>query len=230
MGNETGTGTSMLEVNFEQARLQMVDHQVRGWAVLDPAVNAVMERLPRERFTPDRYRNLAYADSEIPIGHGQIMLRPSIQGRLLQAAQIRSGERVLEIGTGTGYLTACLAALGGEVRSAEIHEELAHIARKNLAAEGFASVEVVREDLHTLAEEGPEYDAILVTGSLPAPDPAFARRLGVGGRLVWIVGSEPAMHAQRVIRVAPQEWSHEGLFELVVPPLEGVASLRRFEL
>lgn len=220
----------MLEINFEKARLQMVDQQVRGWAVLDPAVNAVMERLPRERFTPERYRNLAYADSEIPIGHGQIMLRPSVQGRLLQAAQVRGGERVLEVGTGTGYLAACLAALGGEVRSAEIHEELAQAARSNLAAEGFAGVDVAHGDLHTLADAEPDYDAIVVTGSLPAPDPAFARHLRVNGRLVWILGRAPAMRAELVTRVAVEEWSHEGLFELVVPPLEGVADPRRFEL
>lgn len=219
----------MLETNFEKARLQMVEQQVRGWEVLDPAVNAVMERLPRERFTPERYRNLAYADSEIPLGHGQVMLRPSVHGRLLQAAQIKADEQVLEIGAGSGYLSACLAALGGRVYSAEIHAELARGARRNLAAEGFEDVEVVDEDLHTLPSEGPDYDVIVVTGSLPEPDTVFARRLAVGGRLVWIVGHEPAMRAELVTRVAVDEWSHEGLFELVVPPLEGVEAPRRFE-
>lgn len=220
----------MLDFNLEQARLQMVDQQVRGWGVLDPQVGAVMERLPRERFAPDRYRNLAYADSEIPIGHGQIMLRPSVQGRLLQEMRVRDGQQVLEVGTGTGYLTACLAALGAQVQSAEIHPDLAEAARKALAAEGFGSVEVVAEDLHTLEPEGARYDAILVTGSLPERDPSFPRRLAVGGRLLWIIGSEPVMRAELVTRVAEDEWGYEGLFETVIPALEGARPARRFQL
>jgi len=220
----------MLDVNLEYARLQMVDQQVRGWEVLDPAVCEVMERLPRDRFVPERYRNLAYADSEIPIGHGQVMLRPSMQGRLLQELRIREGQRVLEVGTGTGYLSACLAALGADVHSAEIHADLAQGARHTLAAEGVDRVEVAEEDLHTLAAEGPQYDAILVTGSLPERDRSFPRRLAVGGRLLWVIGSEPVMLTELVTRVDEDEWGHEGLFETVIPPLEGARPVRRFEL
>lgn len=219
----------MLETNFEAARTQMVDQQVRGWGVLDPDVVAAMERLPRERFAPGRYSNLAYADSEIPIGQGQIMLRPSVQGRLLQAAQVGRGERVLEIGTGTGYLTACLAALGGAVRSVDIRADFVQAARQTLAEAGFDAVELAAEDAHTLSDEGPEWDVIVVTGSLPVRDPAFPRRLATGGRLVWIVGEAPVMRAEQVVRVAAAEWRSEGLFETVAPPLEGVHPPRRFE-
>ncbi len=220
----------MLEMNFEEARIQMVDQQVRGWAVLDPDVNSVMERLPRHRFAPDRYRNLAYADTEIPIGHGQLMLRPSIQGRLLQAAQIRPGSRVLEVGTGTGYLTACIAALGGNVRSVEIFQELAKTARDKLESQDFGNTEVIHDDAHTLAGSDTDYDVILVTGSLPEPDQSFPEHLTHGGRLVWIVGREPVMTVELVTRVGVDEWDKEGLFETGVPPLEGTTVPRRFEL
>ena len=191
----------MLEVNFEEARKQMVGQQIRGWDVLDPDVVDVMSRLPREHFVPEQYRNLAYADSEIPIGHGQIMLRPSVQGRMLQAVQIQRGERILEIGTGTGYLSACLAALGGEIRSLEYHEDLANAARKSLSAIGTENVAVAHEDAHTLDANGAEYDVIIVTGSLPAADRSFMQRLVHGGRLIWFLGQAPAMRAQLVTRI-----------------------------
>lgn len=219
----------MLEINFEEARKQMVGQQIRGWDVLDPDVVDVMSRLPREHFVPEQYRNLAYADSEIPIGHGQIMLRPSVQGRVLQAAQVQHGERVLEIGTGSGYLSACLAALGGEVRSLEYHEDLANGAKKSLNATGNEGVVVVREDAHTLDADGAEYDVIIVTGSLPEADGSFMRRLALNGRLVWFLGQAPAMRAEIVTRVEDEEWRREGLFETVVPPLIGTEPVRRFE-
>ena len=219
----------MLEINFEEARKQMVGQQIRGWDVLDPDVVDVMSRLPREHFVPEQYRNLAYADSEIPIGHGQIMLRPSVQGRVLQAAQVQHGERVLEIGTGSGYLSACLAALGGEVRSLEYHEDLANGAKKSLNATGNEGVVVVREDAHTLDADGAEYDVIIVTGSLPEADASFMRRLALNGRLVWFLGQAPAMRAEIVTRVEDEEWRREGLFETVVPPLIGTEPVRRFE-
>ncbi len=219
----------MLEVNFEEARKQMVGQQIRGWDVLDPDVVEVMSRLPREHFVPEQYRNLAYADSEIPIGHGQIMLRPSIQGRILQAAQLQRGERVLEIGTGTGYLTACLAALGGNVRSLEYHEDLTRAAQKSLGSIGTENVEVVREDAHTLDAHGASYDVIIVTGSLPAADRSFMQRLAHGGRLVWFLGQPPAMRVELVTCVEDDEWRRESLFETVVPPLIGAAPVRRFE-
>ncbi|MGH8126924.1 MAG: protein-L-isoaspartate O-methyltransferase family protein [Gammaproteobacteria bacterium] len=220
----------MLETNFEQARIQMVGQQIRGWGVLDPDVVQVMGRLPREKFVPARYRNLAYADSEIPIAHGQIMLRPSVHGRLLQAVQVAHGERVLEIGTGSGYLTACLAALGGDVRSLEYHEELTRDARATLAGEGFDGVEVVCEDTRTLDADGPEYDVIVVTGSLPDADRNFMRRLAVGGRLFWFLGQAPAMRAELVTRVEADEWRREGQFETVVPALIGTEPLEQFKL
>lgn len=219
----------MLEVNLEVARRQMVEQQVRGWSVLDPDVIRVMAKLPRERYTPERYRNLAYADSTIPIGRGEIMLQPSVHGRILQAVQVQEGERVLEVGTGTGYLAACLAALGGRVRSVDVHEDFVRAARETLAAENFGQVEVAQEDAHALAPEGPEWDVIVVTGSLPVPEPSFPRRLAQNGRLLWIIGEEPAMRVELVTRVDKEEWRYEGQFETVVPALAGAVPPRRFE-
>ncbi|MGH8272936.1 MAG: protein-L-isoaspartate O-methyltransferase family protein [Gammaproteobacteria bacterium] len=219
----------MLEVNMAAARRQMVDQQVRGWGVIDTEVVAVMSELARERYAPERYRNLAYADSPIPIGHGEVMLLPSVQGRIMQAVQVAAGERVLEIGTGTGYLTACLAALGGRVRSVDIHEEFVAAAGEQLAADGFGRVELACADAHTLEAEGPEWHVIVVTGSLPERDPSFPRRLAEGGRLLWIVGEAPAMRVEVVTRTGSEEWRTTGLFETVVPALVGTSALRRFE-
>ncbi|MGH8161937.1 MAG: protein-L-isoaspartate O-methyltransferase family protein, partial [Gammaproteobacteria bacterium] len=140
----------MLEMNMEAARRQMVDQQVRGWGVIDTEVVEVMSKLARERYVPERYRNLAYADSPIPIGHGEVMLMPSVHGRILQAVQIEAGERVLEIGTGTGYLTACLAALGGRVRSVDIHDDFVAAAGPRLAEDDLGRVDLACADAHTL--------------------------------------------------------------------------------
>ncbi len=221
-------GTTMLEINLEVARRQMVDQQVRGWSVLDPEVVRVMAELPRERYTPTRYRNLAYADSAIPIDHGEIMLQPSVHGRILQAVQLQAGERVLEVGTGTGYLTACLAALGGRVRSVDIHEDFVQAARETLTAEGFGSVELACEDAHTLVPDGPDWDVIVVTGSLPVREPGFTQRLALNGRLLWIIGEAPAMRVELVTRVGADDCRHEGQFETVVPALAGASVPRRF--
>ncbi|HEX5313663.1 MAG TPA: protein-L-isoaspartate O-methyltransferase [Gammaproteobacteria bacterium] len=219
----------VLDVNFKATRRQMVDQQIRAWGVLDPRVVAVMGSMARERFVPERYRYVAYADSDIPIGHGEVMLVPKVQGRLLQALELEEGQRVLEIGTGTGYLTACLLALGAAVSSVDIHEDFVRSAAQNLEAEGFRGADIQQEDAHTLAAAGPQYDAILVTGSLPVADPSFPRRLAVGGRLVWILGQEPAMRAEVLFRLGDDEWRSRGLFETVAPALKGTAAPRRFD-
>jgi protein-L-isoaspartate(D-aspartate) O-methyltransferase len=222
------TSETVLAMNLEVARRQMVDQQVRGVAVIDTEVVAVMSELARERYVPERYCNLAYADSPIPIGHGEVMLLPSVHGRILQAVQLKPGERILEIGIGTGYLTACLAALGGRVRSVDIHEDFVSAAGERLAADGFGHVELACADAHTLEAEGPEWDVIVVTGSLPVRDPSFPRRLAEGGRLLWIVGERPAMRVEMLTRTGAEEWRTSGLFETVVPALVGAAPPHKF--
>jgi protein-L-isoaspartate(D-aspartate) O-methyltransferase len=200
------------------ARHQMIEQQVRAWEVLDPEVLAVMERVPREEFAPPRFRDLAFADAGIPLGHGQSMLAPKIEGRMLQALAARPGETALEVGTGSGFFAACLAQFVRSVRSLEIFPDLAEQARDNLVRTGARNVMVEAQDAFTLESPG-EYDVIALTGSLPLYDARFERALRVGGRLFVTVGLAPIMEARLVTRTAAGEWRHENLFETVMDAL-----------
>ena len=201
-----------------QAREQMIEQQVRAWDVLDARVLGVLRKVPREAFVPPQHRFLAFADVEIPIPCGQHMLRPSVVGRLLQALALTGGERALEVGTGSGFVTACLRAGGASVRSLEIFPELAELARRNVASLGLRDIDIAAEDATRLDSEG-RYDAIAVTGSLPLPDERFQRQLAVGGRLFVVVGAPPAMEARLIRRTAEDAWGTESLFETVIDPL-----------
>jgi protein-L-isoaspartate(D-aspartate) O-methyltransferase len=208
----------MNTLQIETARRQMVEQQVRAWEVLDERVLGVIAQVRRELFVPAAYRDLAFADAPIPLGHGQSMLPPNVDGRILQALALRPGETVLDVGTGSGFLAACLARLAGEVRSLEIFPELAAFARENLRASGVGGVGVEVFDAMTLAETN-RYDAIAVSASLPVYDARFERALKVGGRLFVVVGEAPAMEASLIRRVSDSEWLRESLFETVVAPL-----------
>ena len=209
------------------ARQQMVDQQIRTWEVLDPRVLDVFATVPREAFVPPEYRELAFADTPIPIGLGQSMLAPKIQGRILQALSIAAGDRVLEVGSGNGYLAACLSLLGSSTRSIDIHPQFTAMATANLRAVARASVEFETRDAFASAPLG-EYDAIAVTGSLPVYDARFERSLRVGGRLFAIVGEAPVMDAILVRRVDTAEWIRESLFETVVEALINATAAQRF--
>jgi len=213
-------------MSVNQAREQMIEHQVRAWEVLDARVLNVLRNVPREQFVPDSQRFLAFADVDVTLPHGQHMLRPNITGRLLQALELSGTERVLEIGTGTGFVTACLAAASAHVKSFELFADLADAARANLAAVGTRNVEVVTADalqagvqLESGAGGSGRYHAIAITGSLPVYDDRFQRMLEVGGRLFVIVGDAPVMETRLVRRVAEDGWTTESLFETVVDPL-----------
>jgi protein-L-isoaspartate(D-aspartate) O-methyltransferase len=208
-------------------REQMIEQQVRAWDVLDEHVLTVMRRVPRELFVPAEHGYLAYADVEVPLRCGQHMLRPSVAGRLLQALLPAATEPVLEIGTGSGFLTACLRAMAARVRSLEVFAELARAARRNLAALGMRDVEVVDADAWSF-ESGARYGAIAVTGSLPLYDARFERMLSVGGRLFVVVGEAPVMEARLVRRTAEEAWVTESLFETVIDPLVNAARPPRF--
>lgn len=197
----------------------MVTQQVRAWAVLDPAVLRVMSEVPRERFVPPAYRALAFADTAVPLPGGQRMLTPQIEGRILQALAIGPSDRILEIGTGSGFLTACLARLGAHVTSLEIRAELAEPARRALRETGAANCEVLVQD--AFAWQPPAaFDCIAVTGSLPLPDTRFQDWLAPGGRLFVVVGQPPAMEAWLVRRDAQGAVRGESLFETSLPPLD----------
>lgn len=211
----------------EHAREQMVSQQVRAWDVLDERVLDVLRNVPRERFVPERYRAIAFADAQIPLPHGQHMLRAMVVGRLLQALDVAPGAQALEVGSGTGYVTACLAGLGANVRSLEIFPDLADAARANLRALGMPEARVETADAMQLVESE-RYDVIAVTGSLPLYDERFQRALRPGGRLFVVVGEPPIMEALLVRRTAGDAFSRESLFETVIDPLVNAPRRERF--
>ena len=209
------------------ARQQMVDQQIRTWEVLDPRVLEVFSVVPREAFVPPEYRELAFADAPIPIGLGQSMLAPKIQGRILQALGVTPVDSVLEVGSGTGYLAACLSLLGSSAHSIDIHPQFTASATANLRAVPNARVQFETRDAFAAAPLG-EFDAIAVTGSLPVYDARFERSLRIGGRLFAVVGEAPVMDAILVRRVDTAEWIRESLFETVIEPLINATAAQRF--
>lgn len=200
---------------------QMIAQQVRTCEVLDARTLEAMRAVPREPFVPAAWRSLAYADCALPLPCGKHMLTPLLAGRALQSLGVRQGEQVLEIGTGSGYLSACLAALDCRVQSLELHAEIATQARANLRAAGASSVEVTTADGAALVSET-AYDAIVLTASLPIYEPRFERALKYGGRLFVVVGTGPVMEARLVRRLGPAEYSSRVLFETSLEPLDNV--------
>lgn len=205
-------------MQMADVREQMIEQQVRAWDVLDLRVLDVMRQVPRELFVPEGQRHRAYADAEVPLSHGQHMLRPSVAGRLLQALLPQPHEQVLQIGAGTGFLSACLRAMAARVSALEVYADLAESARSNLAALGLRGIEVM--DANALQfQSDTRFDAIAVTASLPLYEARFERMLSVGGRLFIVVGAAPVMEARLVSRTAEDSWSTQSLFETVIDPL-----------
>lgn len=217
-------------MNIEHARRQMLMQQLRTWEVLDPDVLDAFESVPREHYAPAKYSRLAFADAEIPLGHGQCMLRPSVEGRLVQALELSSDDEVLEVGAGSGFVTACLARLAGRVHSLEYHRELATMAEKNLCKAGVTNAEVRCEDATALRAPG-RYDAVLVSAAVAelSGETPLREALKVGGRLVLISGREPVMEACVIRRVSALEWTRSAVFETAVPPLIDAAARPPFE-
>jgi len=217
-------------MDIEQARFNMVEQQIRTWDVLDPAVLALLTELPRERFVPPGRESLAFADVELPVAHGEVMLTPKMQGRIAQELALTPTDRVLEVGTGTGYLTALLARLSASVLSVEIHPDLADAARARLAALAIDNVQVETGDAARGWPAGGQFDAIVLTGSLPMLTDTFQRQLNTGGRLFVIVGEHPVMSARLITRDSASAFSGVTLFETVVAPLRNAQQPQRFEL
>ena len=205
-------------MNIDIAREKMIEQQVRAWDVLDHDVLDVLAELPRERFVPAGFESLAFADTEIPLGHGESMLTPTIEGRVLQALELTGREHVLEIGTGSGFLTACLARLAGKVTSHDIYDDF--LARAGTALEdlGIDSAELVNMDATVELPEG-QFDAIAVTGSIERFDPRYVEALTTGGRLFVVVGSSPVMDARAITRLSDSDWQSVSLFETDLKPL-----------
>jgi protein-L-isoaspartate(D-aspartate) O-methyltransferase len=205
-------------MNFDVARTQMLGQQLRAWEVLDDRVLRAFAETPRENFVPREYRDLAFADAEIPLSLGQTMLAPKVEGRVLQALQIEPIDETLIVGTGSGYLAACLARLAKRVTSVDIFPEFATAAAPKLAACGIRNVQLQTVDALSLTHRG-QFDAIAVTASVPTLDDHFVAMLRPQGRLFIVVGRAPAMEA-RLITLRPDgTTTTEGLFETVLAPL-----------
>ncbi|MGH8500904.1 MAG: protein-L-isoaspartate O-methyltransferase family protein [Gammaproteobacteria bacterium] len=206
-------------MNLEQARGNMIEQQLRAWEVLNEDVLQVLTSVPRECFVPARYHNLAFADFGIPLGHGQTMMAPKVEGRMLQALDIQPGDRALEIGTGSGFVTACLARLAGRVESVDIFDDFVRDAASCLAALDIHNINLSVGDAANGWRRDERFDTIAVTGSIPEYRSSFEQQLAVGGRLFVIVGERPVMSAMRVLRAGEQEFSRVRLFETDLPPL-----------
>ena len=215
--------------SLEHARFNMVQQQIRPWEVIDQRVLETLGTLPREAFVPDAYKGLAYADIEIPLALGQKMMFPKIEGRLLQALNIQQGDSILEIGTGSGYLTACLAHLGGKVISLDIHQEFIDSAKAALAGQGFDNVELRCADALAGGIAGAPFDVIAVTGSLSEVPDSWKQMLSIGGRMFIVCDEAPAMEATLITRTGENGWRSEGLFETGLSALENAPARDRFE-
>lgn len=214
--------------NVELARFNMVEQQVRPWDVLDPQVLDLMESTPREAFVPDPYKKVAYADVEIPIGKGEVMLAPKHVGRMLQALDIQENDTALEVGTGTGYITALLAKSCRQVYSVEVDSELSKTAASNLAAQGISNVTLETGcAANGWAEHGP-YDVTIICGALPSLPESFKQSMQRGGRLVAITGNGPVMQAILWVRTGADEWQEEHLFETEIKTLSNTKTRKEF--
>ncbi|MCU7890859.1 MAG: protein-L-isoaspartate O-methyltransferase [Candidatus Thiodiazotropha sp. (ex Ustalcina ferruginea)] len=221
----------MMANSIEKARFNMVEQQLRPWEVIDPRVLSLMESLPREHFAPENYQDLAYADIEVPIGQGQHMLFPRIEARLMQSLNILPTDKVLEVGTGSGYLTACLASLSQHVVSIDLHNDFIDSAALKLEQQGIKNVTLKSGDALTdPLEEGP-FDAIAVTGSVPTSEQAerFRQQLAVGGRLFVIIGNPPVMECMLITRHTEKIFQEESIFETELAPLINAPAPVAFE-
>lgn len=206
-------------IDLDQARYNMIHQQIRPWEVTSDDVLDLLGALPRDEFVPAAYRNLAYSDLQLPIGHGQVMMPPKVEARMLQALAVQPSDKVLEIGTGSGYVTALLARCAAHVDSVEIFSELSDAAAAKLADNGISNVTLTVGDAGTGWTSAQRYDAIAITGSLPLLPDSFQRQLSIGGRLFAIVGQSPAMEALLITRLGENEWATESLFETDLPAL-----------
>ena len=201
----------------------MVEQQVRPWDVLDSRVLAVINEVPREQFAPDEYKNLAYVDTRIPLGefedHPCNMANPNLDGRILQELDVQDEDLILEIGTGSGYLTACLAKLGRHVDTVDINEDMTTMAEKNLLALNINNVNLSTGDASETWEQKRNYDVIAITAAMRSIPLSYKKLLKPDGRLFVVTGEAPAMTAYRVTRTGDNEWTTEELFETNIEPM-----------
>ncbi|MEE9310616.1 MAG: protein-L-isoaspartate O-methyltransferase [Cocleimonas sp.] len=222
-------------MNYTQARFNMVEQQVRPWSVLDDTVLQTMGSIPRDSFVIDSLKSMAYADIEIPLEHGESMMFPRMEGRLLQELELDIEDECLEVGTGSGFVTACIATMAKTVHSIDIHDDFLQKAGERLAANNIANVILENKDAFSFDPSRAatkKYDAIAVTGSISEYLPVFEQLLKPGGRLFIVVGSGQTMHAMKVIRSSDKKggdtFVRTSLFETELAPLAGVEKKTTF--
>jgi len=216
-------------MNFDQARSNMVAQQVRPWEVLDPRVLELLETTHREDFVPVRYRKMAFTDMAIPLDHDQTMMKPVVEGRLLQALELKEVETVLEIGTGSGFITACLAQMAERVVTVDIHEQFTNEAKARLNEKGIKNVEFETGDVMAGWQPEQAHDVIVVTGSVPDVPDHFRGWVNPGGRMFVICGDSPAMEAKLLTKLNATEWREESLFETDLARLVNAEKAAEFE-
>lgn len=219
-----------MAMNFEQARQNMVENQVRPWEVLDADVLETLKSVRREDFVAPEHRNVAFADLTLPLGHGEVMMKPVIEGRVLQAVALNNVDEVLEIGTGSGYLTACLARLAAKVTSIDMHADFVEAARARLAAAGVANVSLETAEAVNGYTPAGVFDAIVVTGAVHTVPEKFVRWLKPGGRMFVVRGDSPAQTAVLLTHEGDGRYREESLFETDLPYLAHAAPVKRFVL
>lgn len=215
-------------MDFEQARFNMVEQQIRPWEVLDPKVLDLLFKVKREDYVPQVYRSLAFVDMEIPLGHGEAMWAPKIEARALQSLQVNGHERVLEVGTGSGYFTALLAAQAGVVVTVEIHADLKSEAEKKFHAHGLTNVQTRLGDAARDWSDDGAFDVIVLTGSSPLLPEAYLKRLNPGGRMFVVTGEGVIMSARLVTCQSAGAFRHDSLFETRVKALDNALEPERF--
>lgn len=217
-------------IDLDQARHNMVVQQIQPCEVSDDAVLGLLETVPRHAFVPDAYRNIAYVDAKIPLGHGQVMMPPLIEAQMVQALAVQAHETVLEIGTGSGFVTALLAKSARHVHSVEIIPELSEQAQQRLNDQRIYNVSLEVGDAVNGWPAHAPYDVIAITGSLPVFDESLQQSLKVGGRMFVITGEAPVMEAVLITRTGSNEWRHKSLFETDIPALINAKTPEHFTL
>ena len=217
-----------MAMNFDQARQNMVENQVRPWEVLDGRVLDVLRHVRREDFVPSAHRQLAFADLNLPLGHGEVMMKPVLEGRVLQALELKPEDSVLEIGTGSGFLTACLANLAAQVTSVDVHEDFTATAGERLKAAGIANVQLVTGEAVNSWQPQGTFDAVVVTGAVYRIPDRFLGWLKPGGRLLAIRGESPVQQVVVFTHDGNGRYREESLFETDLPYLAHAEPPRRF--
>ena len=221
-------------MDIEQARFNMIEQQIRPWDVLDVDVLRVIQETPRELFTPTQHRKLAFSDLEVPLEHDQVMMSPKLEARLLQALQIQADDEILEIGTGSGFVSACLAKLGKHVDTIEYHENLSKHAQQTLGQLNINNINFIIGDIlddnFFSSQINKQYDAIAITASMPIYSDMFEHLLKEHGRMLVVAGKAPVMQAKIITRIGNHGLHQVNLFETDLPPLIGMSAPQVFEL